>query len=80
VDPVEPAPAPPTVLKPWTPKLDLVLRHKTIQQTIEITGSMVLEGLPTFWQVRLHGAYGDPKPWMIVETALKEQYEIREGR
>ena len=61
---------------PWTPAIGQVLKHRTISQSIEITGTMKLDGLPTFWQVHLHKEYGDPKPWMIVETALVEQYTL----
>jgi len=66
--------APPT---PWTPAIGQVLKHRTSSQSLEITGMRNIDGLPTFWEVRLHKEYGAPKPWLIVETALVNQYELR---
>lgn len=57
----------------WTPATGMILRHGTINQTVEVTGTMVV-GVMTFWKVRLHKAYGDPAPWFIAESALLEQY------
>lgn len=37
----------------WTPAIGQVLKHRAISQSIEITGAMKLDGLPTFWQVHL---------------------------
>lgn len=65
----------------WTPKIGLVLKHKTIHQQVEITDKLELPGMVMWevWEVGSHSVVKD-KPWLIHEPWLVEQYEPKEDK
>lgn len=64
----------PELFKPaWTPKSGLVVKHRVIDQRVELVEEKVFDGLK-FWMIRLK-THGDQKPWMIGEVYLIEQYK-----
>lgn len=66
-------------VNPWTPKVGMVLKHKTIHQTVRITDRLELPGM-VFWEVDdTHRSAIREKAWMIHEPWLVEQYEPKEG-
>lgn len=58
----------------WTPAAGMILKHKAIAQKVKLVESELI-GSVTFWTVKEHDRYGDPRPWKIGEQNLLNQYD-----